>query len=256
MPSLTSCAHLITLFGRSRLLRVERGQTSAVRLVERYCETCRLVLEPLLDLDVYVIEETCREDQANARIRTSAAGLVGVDGNVESLRLPCWEHLGDLRDIPIVARSALFQGFATMPRSNVRGRLRHLLGIPRSGNRCELAVPNGLAPAFVDDGLVEHYLHPDRFDADHLESVPLVARTVAEPWEVWERPISPEHDKPSRVYLAAYRVGLSVRNHLVVVSSKKSRVVSAYFVTGGPHRLETQRVGTLLYVGWVGRLES
>jgi len=250
------CAHIVRI-DRERIVRIQFRSTNeqCVRSVTAYCTLCGVVLSPEMP-DAFVTEEQRKEDALVEEMRAGAHPLIGKDGNADSLGLPTWEDLGGLLPLAFVPRRALFEEYEKIPRAQLRGRIRNLLGLSRSGKR-RLDVPENFSPVYVGDDFIDHILnpaYPHRQGGGHLQPITLIAQTVAVPWESWNRRVTPENDKPSIAFLAAYQVGLSIRNHLVLVS-RRSRVLTAYFLASSG-LVKKERDGVILSLAWANPVPS
>jgi hypothetical protein len=181
--------------------------------------------------------------------------LLKSSGTAKILGFPAWEELTNLLVPTVMPRKHLFTNYtSSIAETELRGRIRNVLSLPRTGKPRMLKSPYKANPILVGEDLIDHLLsksYPHRGNVNHMQPLPLIEQTITSPWEIWQRSITPENPKSAIIFLAVYQMNGVLKNHFVLVS-KKLRVITAYFMAS-IEQTENHREGQPAYLRWCAR---
>ncbi|MBV8367834.1 MAG: hypothetical protein JO036_02705 [Candidatus Eremiobacteraeota bacterium] len=215
--------------------------------VYAYCSSCRRVLDPA-GLAVLVPPSVYDEDSHYETARLALASSIGSAGPWRRLYLPAWESIIERRGIDRVQRTTLFEEYSAVSKQKREELVRHHLHLNRGRDVRYLRAPSPFDKVHVNIETVKHLLdefYHHRQAAGHLRYLPLVARTVEDPFEVWESGKAIYHRGPTWLFLRPYVVATSVINHIVVVAGTTGWVVTTF--THGDADRDRERDGFLRY---------
>ncbi len=125
----------------------------------------------------------------------------------------------------------LFEDYSAGPNAKREELVRHHLGLNRGRERRLLAAPHPFSGVHVSTETVRHLLddfYRHRQAASHLRYLPLVRKTVDDPFEVWSSAKAIYDRGSTLLFLRPYLVATSIVNHLVVVAETTGWVVTAF----------------------------
>jgi phage-Barnase-EndoU-ColicinE5/D-RelE like nuclease2 len=185
---------------------------------------------PLVQICV-VSTEVQTEDDRYEETKRAVLRTIGQPGPWKRLFLPAWDAIIERRGLDHVSRKTLFEEYAAVSKEKRADLVRHYLGLNRGKETKPLAAPDPFGRIHVDRETVKHLLddfYRHRQAASHLRYLPLVPRTVGDPFEVWASAKAIYHRGTTLLFLRPYIVGTSVINHMVVVAEDTGWVVTAF----------------------------
>lgn len=198
-------------------------------MVTSYCSHCRRVLDP--DADLRVPQSVFDEDNRYDRTKLAIRSLIGSPGPWKRLFLPEWDSVIERRGVDGIPRRTLFEDYSGVSRHKREELVRHHLKLNRGKATQILPTPQGIVDAHVNGATVKHLLdefYTHRQGASHLRYLPLVARTVADPFEIWESSKATYERGVTLLFFRPYLVATGLVNHMVVVAERTGWIVTAF----------------------------